>query len=74
MIKGSPLTLSLLALFIIHTTCFANYHLITLTDHPDALCLDGTRGAYYIYQGGQKNKFLLSFEGGGWCGSSVGLP
>jgi O-palmitoleoyl-L-serine hydrolase len=51
----------------------ANYQLVKLTD-PDALCLDGTPGAYYIFQGGQKQKFLLSFEGGGWCGSSIGLP
>lgn len=49
MIKINPLIPLLLLLLIIHTSCVANYHLITLTDHPDALCLDGTRGAYYIY-------------------------
>jgi hypothetical protein len=34
------------------------------------LCLDGTPGAYYIQEGvgDNKNKFILYFEGGGWCG------
>ncbi len=41
-------------------------------DDPDAFCLDGTKPAYYVHQG-DKNKFILSFEGGGWCGSSTGL-
>lgn len=39
----------------------------------EALCLDGTKGAYYITEGKESTKFLLSFEGGGWCGNSAGL-
>lgn len=38
----------------------------------DAKCLDGTPGAYYISEGSGVNrtKFLIYFEGGGWCGDS----
>jgi hypothetical protein len=43
-----------------------------LVDDRDAFCLDGTKPAYYVHQG-DKNKFILSFEGGGWCGSHLGL-
>jgi len=39
-----------------------------LLDDPAALCLDGTPGAYYIDRG-DRTRFLLSFESGGWCGS-----
>jgi len=40
-----------------------------LTD-PNAKCLDGTPGAYYVSEGSglNKTKFLVYFEGGGWCG------
>jgi hypothetical protein len=55
-----------------HANCDANYKKVVLTD-PDALCLDGTQGAYYYREGFYKNKWILSFEGGGWCGSSEGL-
>jgi hypothetical protein len=44
---------------------------VLLTD-PDAKCLDGTPGAYYVAEGtgANKSKFVFYFEGGGWCGSS----
>lgn len=45
---------------------------VVVTD-PDALCLDGTKGAYYIVDGKESSKFVISFEGGGWCGSAAGL-
>ncbi len=38
-----------------------------MTD-PSAKCLDGSQGAYYISRDGDPDKFLLWFEGGGWCG------
>ena len=44
---------------------------LTLTN-PDALCLDGTPGAYFIREG-DRRKILLYFEGGGWCGSHLGV-
>ena len=30
--------------------------------------MDGSQGAYYISRDGDPDKFLLWFEGGGWCG------
>lgn len=50
----------------------ANTFVRVLIDNPDAFCLDGTKPAYYVHKG-LSNKFILSFEGGGWCGSHLGL-
>jgi len=41
---------------------------LVLLDDPNALCLDGTPGAYYISREGDPKKIYLEFEGGGWCG------
>jgi hypothetical protein len=49
-----------------------NFKKVVVAD-ADALCLDGTKGAYYISEGKESTKFLISFEGGGWCGSSASL-
>jgi len=37
-----------------------------------AVCLDGSPGAYYISEGtgDNRNKMLIYFEGGAWCGGS----
>lgn len=43
-----------------------------LLDDPEALCLDGSPGVYYVHKG-SSSKFLLNFEGGGWCGSHLGI-
>ena len=43
-----------------------------MVEDPDALCLDGTVPAYYIKQG-DPTKWIINFEGGGWCGSALGL-
>ena len=40
-----------------------------MVEDPDAFCLDGTKPAYYVHEG-DPTRFLLSFEGGGWCGSA----
>lgn len=39
------------------------------TETNGAVCLDGTPGGYYISQGtgSGANKWLLFFQGGGWC-------
>ena len=66
------LLLLILAATIQNIGCVKNYKKVMLTN-PDALCLDGTPGAYYVHQGPLKNKWILSFEGGGWCGSNIGL-
>ena len=62
-----------ITLLFITTVLAAHTYNKVVLDDPKALCLDGTKGAYYIHVGTQATKFLLSFEGGGWCGSSAGL-
>ena len=46
---------------------------VVLNPKGEALCLDGTPGAYYISEGSgaNKNKFILFFEAGGWCGGTT---
>ena len=38
----------------------------------DGKCLDGSAPAFYYKPGKVKGKFLIYFEGGGWCGSPDG--
>lgn len=47
----------------------AHFQKVLLTGYPDSLCLDGTPGAYYISKGTDPHRFVIYFEGGGWCGS-----
>ena len=47
-------------------TYSATFNLVKLTNYQ-ALCLDGSHGAYYLYKG-DPTKVILYFEGGGWCG------
>lgn len=63
---------TILAFLIINTYSAHLFKKVLLTD-SDALCLDGSKGAYYIIEGKITDKFLISFEGGGWCGSATGL-
>ena len=43
--------------------------LLDETKYPEALCIDGSRPAYYLRKGyGEgENKWFVHFEGGGWC-------
>lgn len=61
-----PLLLTLVAALTIQDSVFN----LKLVPNSDAKCLDGTPGAYYISEGSgiNKTKFVLYFEGGGWCG------
>lgn len=63
----------ILLLLLLSTSYSAHVFKKVLLTDPDALCLDGTKGAYYIVEGKISDKFLISFEGGGWCGSAAGL-
>lgn len=49
----------------------AAFYKKVIVDDKDALCLDGTKGAYFISEGKDKTKFMIFFEGGGWCGDST---
>jgi len=61
-------------LFICLTSALAeNYFKKIMVEDEDALCLDGTLGAYYAHEGVHPNKIIIFFEGGGWCGSANGL-
>ena len=46
--------------------CALNYDKVILKDES-AVCLDGSRGAYYLSAGNPK-KVMLFMEGGAWCG------
>lgn len=39
-----------------------------MVDNDQALCLDGTKPGFYFFKGTQSNKWVIFFEGGGWCG------
>ena len=50
------------------------WELVLLTDAAAAggVCLDGTPGGYYVRRGAPGNKrWVLFFEGGGWCTDDV---
>jgi len=66
----NKITILLLCLAV--AFCANNLHKMVVED-PEALCLDGTRAVYYAHQGTHPTKFILNFEGGGWCGSDMGL-
>lgn len=63
--------MKILLIILIITAVSASlvYQKVVLED-KDALCLDGSPGAYYIYQGDPK-KVLIFIEGGGWCGDNT---
>ena len=63
----NQLALALFALFILQATA-SNYYrkLIHQTD-PDAKCLDGSDPMIYLHEGGDTNKFIFYFLGGGAC-------
>lgn len=58
----------LVALAITLASTALVYQKVVLDD-PDAKCLDGSQGAYYIWQG-DPAKVLIFIEGGGWCGDN----
>ncbi len=61
----------LLLLLLWTSLTYSVYKKFTVDD-PDAFCLDGTKPAYYV-RAGDESKWVISFEGGGWCGSPQGL-
>ena len=65
------LKITLLALLTLTAVSFSTYKKFTIDD-PDAFCLDGTKPVYYIKEG-DISKWVINFEGGGWCGSPLGL-
>ena len=63
---------TILLLFLVSYTIAKDEYKLIKIDYPDGKCLDGTVPAIYFKAGTEKDKFLLYFEGGGWCGSADG--
>ena len=40
---------------------------LDLKKYPEAVCNDGTGGAFYYKEGTDQNKWLVHLMGGGWC-------
>ena len=66
------LLFTILVLLAFNSTC-ANYKLVLHSQERGAACLDGSPAGFYIHEGSNenKNKFLLYFNGGGFCGGST---
>jgi hypothetical protein len=48
-------------------------HVLDLEKYPQARCLDGTPGGFYVYGNGSTNsKWYIHHTGGGWCSTRVG--
>ena len=45
----------------------APYKKVIHNTDPKAKCLDGSSPAVYLHQGEEKDKFLIYFQGGGYC-------
>ena len=63
----------LLLFLFIHASQGSPYKLILHPKDRGAACLDGSPAAMYIHEGTgeNKNKFILHFRGGGFCGDST---
>ncbi len=62
---------SLLLLFLCFSVIYSQavYRKVIHNTDPEAKCLDGSPASLYIHEGTEKDKFLLFFNGGGFCGS-----
>ena len=63
----------LFMLFLVQVFQGSPYKLIIHSRERGAACLDGSPAAMYIHEGSgaNKDKFLLYFRGGGFCGDST---
>lgn len=68
--------LVLILSFVIVKEVEFNVSVIELPKEANAKCLDGSNYRFQLIKGFGKgqDKFLLSFEGGGWCGSEAKAP
>lgn len=62
------LTLLFIFSLIVIANTQANYKKVIHNYDPEAKCLDGSPGLLYVHEGGDTNKILIFFEGGGLCG------
>ena len=67
-----PVSLVLLLLWLVGASAAPGpWTLVLLQEDPTARCLDGSPAAMYLRTGSGENatRFVLFFEGGGWCES-----
>lgn len=64
------LKISCLVLLAVAVSTAGQTYNRVLLDDPEAVCLDGTPGAHYLYKG-DPDKVLVFFYGGGWCGADT---
>lgn len=62
------LSIFLVSIITLTSSATTDYTLIKLSS-SSAKCLDGTSPAFYYYKGALANKWIVYFEGGGWCGT-----
>jgi len=69
--RSSRIALSFIASVSLLSIANANEWKLRLLDNskwPNAVCLDGSPGAYYVREGiGQPEKVFFMMQGGGWC-------
>lgn len=58
----------LICLFIVVISSQEVYRKVIHNTDPEAKCLDGSPASFYIHEGSEKDKILLYFNGGGFCG------
>jgi len=64
--------LTFLTLLFIQSFCEEQpYNLVIHNTDPNARCLDGSSPALYYHEGGDRNKFLVFFVGGGFCSGTT---
>lgn len=64
---------SAIILFILYSLANADlYNLVLHSKDRGAMCLDGSPAGMYIHEGTgvNKTKYLVYFDGGGFCGGS----
>lgn len=64
----------LITIFVFNYFCKSQSDLYNLVLHPQdqgAACLDGSPPGLYIHEGtgANKNKFMMYFDSGGFCGA-----
>ncbi len=67
------LSFVLLSIIVLASSAEIPYKKVIHNTDPDAKCLDGSSPAIYVHEGGDSDKFLIFFMGGGYCeGKTLG--
>ncbi len=67
------LSFVLLSIIVLASSAETPYKKVIHNTDPEAKCLDGSSPAIYVHEGGDQDKFLIFFMGGGYCeGKTLG--